>query len=329
MRAAWYERTGPAAEVLEVGELPDPTPGAGEVLVRLEASGVNPADVKKRAGWGGLEMTHPRVVPHADGAGTIEAVGPGVPASRIGERVWTWNAQGGNRWRGTAAGRVALPSRQAPRLPEGVDAAVGASLGVPACTAHFAVHAGGAVAGRTVLVQGGAGAVGHLAVQWAKWAGATVVATVSSEEKARIAREAGADHVLDYTEGGVAERIRSATDGKGVDRIVEVDFAANLDVDVEVIRDNGTIATYSSTSDPAPTLPYYPLAFRGVTLRLVQAYLMPAADRRRAVRAVRASLTEGRLDVRVAATYPIEEIVAAHEAVEAGRAIGNVVVTIR
>lgn len=328
MRAAWYERTGPAAEVLEVGELPGPSPGPGEVLVRLETSGVNPADVKKRAGWEGLEMGHPRVVPHADGAGVVEAVGSGVPAARTGEPVWTWNAQGGSRWQGTAAEWVALPSEQAPRLPDGVDFAVGASLGVPACTAHFAVHAGGPVAGSTVLVQGGAGAVGHLAVQWAKWGGATVVATVSSDVKARAAREAGADHVLDYTEGEVAERVLEATEGRGVDRVVEVDFAANLEVDAAVVRENGTIASYSSTSDPTPTFPYYPLAFRGVTVHLVQAYLMPPAHRRRAVRAIQETLAEGRLDVRVAGSWPLQEIAAAHQAVEEGRGIGNVVVTI-
>lgn len=328
MRAAWYERTGPASEVLQVGTLPDPAPGPGEVLVRLEASGVNPSDVKKRAGWEGLEMPHSRVVPHADGAGTIEAVGRGVPAARVGERVWTWNAQGKDRWQGTAAELVALPSERAPRLPGSVPATVGASLGVPACTAHFAVLADGPVAGSTVLVQGGAGAVGHLAVQWAKWEGATVVATVSSEEKARLAREAGADHVVDYTEGEVVERIHGVTDGRGVDRIVEVDFAANLAVDVEVIRENGAIATYSSTSDPEPVLPYYPLAFQGVTVCFVQAYLMPPADRTHAVRAVQRALSEGRLRVEVASVHPLTEVVAAHEAVESGRAVGNVVVEV-
>lgn len=328
MRAAWYETTGPASEVLRVGTLPDPAPGPGEVLVRLEASGVNPSDVKKRAGWQGLRMAHPRIVPHADGAGTVEAVGAGVPAARVGERVWTWNAQGEDRWQGTAAELVALPSERAPRLPAGVPAAVGASLGVPACTAHFAVLADGPVAGSTVLVQGGAGAVGHLAIQWAKWDGATVVATVSSEEKARVARDAGADHVVDYTAGEVVERIHGLTDGGGVDRIVEVDFAANLAVDAEVIRENGTIATYSSTSDPEPALPYYALAFRGVTVRFVQAYLMPPPDRARAVRAVRRALSEDRLRVEVASVHPLGEAVAAHEAVESGRAVGNVVVEV-
>lgn len=328
MRAAWYEATGPASEVLQVGTLPDPTPGPGDVLVRLEASGVNPSDVKKRAGWEGLQMSDARIVPHADGAGTIEAVGPGVPAARVGERVWTWNAQGEDRWQGTAAEYVALPSVQAPRLPEGVPYAVGASLGVPACTAHFAVLSDGSVAGDTVLVQGGAGSVGHLAVQWAKWDGATVLTTVSSEEKALAAREAGADHVLDYTAGEVAPRIDRLTGGRGVDRIVEVDFAANLELDAAVIRENGTIASYSSTSDPEPVLPYYALAFRGATARFVQAYLMPRADRDRAVRDVRRELAAGRLQVRVAAVHPLEEVAVAHEDVESGRAIGNVVVEV-
>lgn len=326
MKAAWYEETGPAREVLEVGSLPEPEPGPGEVLVRLRASGVNPSDVKKRGGWIGLEMTHGRVVPHSDGAGTVEAVGRGVPRSRLGERVWLWNAQGPDRAHGTCAAYTAVPSEQAVRLPDGAGFAPGACLGVPACTAYAAVFADGPVDGDTLLVAGGAGAVGNLAVQWAAWGGATVISTVSSAGKADRARAGGADVVVDYTSEDVAGAVAAATDGAGVDRIVEVDLAANLPVDVDVLRENGTIASYSSTSDPEPVLPYYPLAFKGATLDLVQGYLLPDPLRRRAVRAVGRMLAAGRLEVVVAAEFDVEEVAAAHEAVEAGEHIGNVVV---
>lgn len=326
MQAAWYEELGSARGVLRVGELPDPEPGPGEVLVRVRASGVNPSDYKKRAGWGGLEMMHPRVVPHSDGAGVVVAVGPGVPETRRGERVWLWNAQGPERAFGTAAELVALPSEQAPRLPDGVDFAVGAALGVPGCTAHRAVFADGSVEGMVVLVAGGAGAVGSYAVQLARWGGARVLATVSSEEKADHARRAGAEVTIDYRREDVVSRVMEETGGAGVDRIVEVDLGANLPVDVEVIGPNGVIASYSSTSVPEPTFPYYPLAFKGVTLQLVQGYLLPPAARRRAVVDLNRLLAEGRLWTAVAGRFPLREIAAAHEAAEAGDRIGKLVV---
>lgn len=326
MKAAWYEETGPARDVLEAGTLPDPTPDDGEVLVRVRASGVNPSDVKKRGGWIGLEMDHERVVPHSDGAGTIREVGPGVPGSRVGERVWLWNAQGPGRPLGTCAEYTVVPSEQAVRLPEEVDFVTGACLGVPACTAYAAVFSDGPVDGATVLVAGGAGAVGNLAVQWAKWGGATVVSTVSSPEKAGRAAAAGADVIIDYTTEDVAASVTAATDGNGVDRIIEVDLAANLAIDVKVLRENGTIASYSSTSEPEPVLPYYPLAFKGATLDLVQGYLLPRDLRRRAVRAINRMLAAGRLDTVVAGAFALEDVAAAHEAVEAGEKIGEIVV---
>lgn len=328
MRAAWYEETGPAPEVIRVGRMERPRPGPGEVLVRLRTSGVNPSDTKRRAGWLGLEMDFPRVVPHSDGAGTVVAVGPGVPETRKGERVWTWNARGPGRAFGTAAEMVALPSEQAPRLPDGVSWAEGACLGVPATTAHFAVFADGPVRDRTLLVAGGAGAVGHYAVQFAAWGGAEVVATVSSERKAEHARAAGADHVILYPEEDVARRVHELTEGIGADRIVEVDFAANVGVDAEAVRPGGTIASYSSTSDPEPVLPYYDLAAKGITIRLVQGYRMPPAARRAAVDAIRRLLSAGRLHNRVAARFPLERTAEAHELAESGEATGTVVVEV-
>src|SRR5581483_10741756 len=206
MKAAWYERNGPARDVLTVGEMPDPEPGGGEVRIRIHASGINPADWKSRGGPS-RPMAFPRVIPHSDGAGVIDRVGPGVPTRRVGERVWIWNGQ----WKrpfGTAAEFIALPAAQAVPLPEHVSFAEGACLGIPAMTAYHAVALAGLGAGSRVLVSGGAGAVGQYVIQFAKRAGATVLTTISSAEKAAAAREAGADHTIDYKREDVGARVK-------------------------------------------------------------------------------------------------------------------------
>ena len=326
MKAVWYESTGPAREVLRFGEVETPRPGAGEVRVRVAASGVNPSDTKKRGGWIGMAMAHPRVIPHSDGAGTVEAVGEGVDAGRIGERVWVWNAQGGGRPFGTAAEFVVVPDGQAVRLPDGVPWSIGAGLGVPGCTAHYAVLGDGPVRGKRVLVQGGAGAVGHMAVQIAALNGAEVIATVSGAAKGEAAVGGGARHVVNYRRGDVAERVRELTGGEGVDRVIEVDLAANIETDVEVLRPNGTIASYSSTSGPELPLSYYPLAFKDLRIHFVQGYLLPAAARRAAIRDLTAWLDARRLDARIAKLFSLSNTAAAHEVLESGRADGKVVV---
>ena len=326
MRAAWYERTGDASDVLEVGEMETPSPAAGEVPVRVMASGINQSDTKRRAGWRGHTMAFPRIVPHSDGAGIVEAVGAGVDRARIGQRVWLYNAQRDRPW-GTAAQYVALPADQAVPLPDGVDFATGACLGVPASTAHFAVFSDGPVAGLTVLVASGSGGVGHNAVQFATAAGATVIATTGSDARVAYVLGAGADHVINYLTETVADRVLEITGGAGVDRVVEVDFGANLATDVAVIKPNGVIASYSSTRVPEPVLPYYPLAYKGVTVRFVQAYLLPAAARAAAIRDINAALVEGTLVPSVGAVYPLERIGEAHRMAEIlGRVQGRVVI---
>ena len=325
MRAAWYERQGPAAEVLTVGEMDAPELGEGEVLVRLRASGVNPSDVKMRAGGRG-PMAFPRIVPHSDGAGVIEAVGSGVDAARVGERVWAWNA-GWKRAMGTCAQYVALPAAQAVRLPETTSFEAGACLGIPASTACHGVFADGPVEGRWVLVTGGAGAVGHYAVQLAKWGGAHVIATVSGEEKAVHAAEAGADHIVNYRTEDVAEAVLDVTSGTGVDRLVEVEFGGNLDVTRRVMAESGTVAAYGSMAVPTPALPFYELMFRNLTLRLFLVYILPADARRTVIDTLTRALEAEALQHRIAASYPLEQAATAHETVEAGRVIGNVVVT--
>ena len=326
MRAAWYERMGPASEVLTLGALPVPSPGHGEVLIKVEASGVNPHDTKRRSGWLGPAMYAARVVPHSDGAGVVAGLGAGVRGLREGDRVFVYRAGSARPGEGTAAEYVVVPQANAIRLPAALSFAEGACLGVPAFTAYHATLADGPVSGQTVLVQGGSGAVGAVSVELARWSGAKVIATVSSAEKAAIARAAGADHAIDYTREDVVARVMEITSGAGVDRIVEVDFGANVVVDGAVIADNGTIASYSSTRVREPILPYYAFGLKGVRLHFVQGMNMPRAIREAGARTIVALLERGMIKPRIARRFPLNEIAAAHDCVEAGQAIGNIVV---
>lgn len=324
MKAAYYERTGPARDVLVLGELPDPVPGPGDVRVRLQWSGVNPSDVKSRGGM--RPMAFRRVIPHSDGSGVIDRVGDGVAPSRIGQRVWTWNAAWG-RADGTAAQYVVLPEQQAVPLPDGVDLEAGACFGIPALTALFAVQGHGGVQGRSVLVAGGAGAVGHYAVQFARLLGARqVLATVSSPEKADLAVEAGAHAAIDYRRENVAEQVRALADG-GVDRVIEVDIAANGALDAEVLKPGGEAVVYGSGSREF-SLPFLPLIARNLTLHFFIVYHLSPVDRERAETTLTRLLREGRLQHRIASRIPLADIAAAHELVESGRAIGNVVLAV-
>ena len=326
MRAAFYERTGAARDVLQLGDLPDPQPAAGEVRVRLQWSGVNPSDVKSRAGLRSSAMPFPRVVPHSDGMGVVDAVGDGVDAGRLGERVWVWNGAWG-RPNGTAAQFIVVPQRQAVALPAGVDDAAAACFGIPALTAAHAVLMDGGVAGKTVLVAGGAGAVGHYAVQFARRLGARhVAATVSSEEKAALARAAGADTVIDYRRENVAERLRAATGESGVDRIVEVDFAANAALDLELLKPGGDCVVYGSGAAQF-SLPFFPLIARNVRLRFFIVYNLADDERRLAEATLRGFLERGELQHNVVARLPLARIAEAHELVEQG-AGGNVVLSV-
>ena len=325
MRAGWYEKNGPARDVITVGEMEAPAAGPGEVRVRLAASGVNPSDVKRRAGWRGQTIAYPRVVPHSDGAGVVDQVGAGVPERRLGERVWVYNAA----WKrpfGTAAEYVAVPAGQAVALPVAADFAAGACLGIPAMTAHRCVFADGSVDGLPVLVTGGAGAVGHYAIQLARWGGARVIATVSSAAKAEAARAAGADEIVNYRERGAAEHIMTATGGRGVDRVVEVDFGANLPATLHVLRPGGVVAAYASMGAPEPAVPFYPLMQRNAVVRLVFVYEMGAEAFAAATADITRWLSSGTARHLIAARHPLAQLAAAHEAVESGSAIGNVVV---
>lgn len=337
MKIAWYERTGPAREVLTVAEATPPVPQPGEVLIRMHASGVNPADVRRRAG-GAVAPFAPldrRVVPHSDGAGVVEGLGAGTDPRWLGRRVWVWNAGGASFYgfpeegsdAGTAAEYVVLPARFVAELPEAASCEVGACLGAPAVTAHFVVLADGDVKGRTVLVQGATGAVGELAVQIAADAGATVVATVGSPDRVERARASGAHHVVDRSREDVTATVLGHIPG-GVDRIVEAEFGLNVAADAAMIAPNGTIASYSSPSVREPVLPYYALQRKGVTVRFVQAYILTPEHRRRAILGVNRLVAERRIRPTIAARFPLEEIAAAHELLERHAAVGNVIVTL-
>jgi len=326
MRAAFYTAEGPASEVLQLGEQPTPVPNRGEVRVRLRTSGVNPSDVKSRAGGFGRPMAAPLVVPHSDGAGDIDAVGEGVPAERVGERVWIWNGQ----WRrafGTAAQYIALPSEQAVVLPEKIDYPAGACLGIPALTAYQAVRLLGLERGATVLVSGGAGAVAHYAIQIAKARGLRVLATVSSAEKAAHASAAGADEIINYKTETVAERVRSLTDGRGVEGIVEVDLSANAALLPDVLRPHGTVSIYGMSANETMLNTRWMLRSTA-TLRFFLVYDLDARDRAEAIGGISELMREGRLHHAVFRKLPLDRIAEAHELVESGRAMGNVVLEI-
>ncbi len=327
MKAAWFDRFGPANEVLQVAAFEKPQAEPGEVLVRLKASGVNPSDVKKRAGSFPDLLDDGPVIPNSDGAGVIEAVGDGVPGSRLGERVWVYQAQFARRF-GTAAEYVAIDGARAPRLPDNADFDVGACLGIPVMTAHRCVFADGDVDGRRLLVTGGAGRVGHYAIQWAASAGAQVFATASNEDDRQVCIAAGATAVVDHRADDFAEQVLAATGGEPVDRIIDVEFGANLETSLRVIRVGGTIATYSSTVVPEPALPFFRMMYKDLTVRFVIVYAMPESAKQFAIADIERALEAGQLQHRIAASMPLDEIASANALVESGKIRGCVVLSI-
>lgn len=329
MKAAIYTTTGAAHEVLKVGEVERPEPGPGQVRVRVRVSGVNPTDVKTRSGATARPFDGPRI-PHQDGAGVIDAVGEGVDPERLGQRVWVWLASPGGaggaplaEW-GTCAEHTVVPEHQASPLPDGVSDELGASLGVPAMTAYHCLTADGPVDGLTVLVTGGAGAVGHCAIELARWAGARVVSTVSSPEKAELARAAGAEHVINYREGDPAAAIREAVGS--VDRIVEVALAQNLDQDLRVIRSGGSVVSYAA-GQTDPTVPVRACMTANLNLRFVLLYGVARDVLRAAAQQVTAAAAARALTTLPLHRFSLDDVAAAHEAVESG-VTGKVVVDI-
>jgi NADPH2:quinone reductase len=325
MKAVWYERMGPAREVLTFSEMPTPEAGAGEVRVRLEASGVNPADVGRRAGnYRGNEFA--RVIPNSDGAGIVDQVGAGVTRLKPGQRVWLFNGQRNGRAFGTAAEYIALAEQLVTPLRDDVSFAAGATLGIPCMTAWCGLFGDGPITGRTVLVSGGAGAVGHYAVQLAKWGGARVIATVSSEAKAAQARLAGADLVIDYKTQDVVARALAFTDGRGVDRVVDVDFGGNLATTLKLMAMNSTIAVYATNGNRTPVVPMRELMEKCIALGTLVLYALPWPMLAAAQADISKWLAAGPRIHNIAAQFPLSETIEAHLAVEKGDKLGTVIV---
>lgn len=331
MKAAYYEHKGPAREVLRVGEQPLAEPAAGEVRVRIAVSAVNPSDTKARGGYrGNVQMPFARVIPHQDGAGVIDAVGAGVDAARIGERVWVYEANLGRPF-GTAAQYTTVPAHKAVRLPDGADFAVGACLGIPAMTAHRCVFADGPVSGQTILVQGGAGAVGYYAVQMAKLGGAArVIATVSRPEQSERAREAGADHVINYKSEDLAARVKQIAGAEpALDRVIEVAFGVNVRADVGLLKPGGVIASYASDAVHEPTIPFWPMLAKDLTVRFVLVYAMPAQAHAEAAAFISDALRRNALKHQIHRRFALDDIASAHEATEAMSHVGKVLVDVQ
>ncbi|WP_424947038.1 NADPH:quinone reductase [Candidatus Spongiihabitans sp.] len=325
MQAVWYEQQGAAADVLIYGERDMPVVGDGDVLVRLHSSAVNPSDIKKRAGGQAVEFPAGFIIPHSDGAGVIEAVGDGVSENRIGQRVWIYQAQF-ERHMGSAAEYVAVPSMTAPALPDNIGFDIGACLGIPLMTAHRAVFIQGDVSGLNILVTGASGRVGYYAAQLAKAAGARVIATAGSAARVKVARQTGADEVLNYRADDLAGAIAEFTSGKGVDRIVEVEFGVNAETSAAVLKTGGIISTYSSSLAPQPVIPFYPMMFKNISVSMIMVYNMPETAKQQAILDINRALAKDQLRHRIAQTWSLEQTAIAHEAIEQGGKDGCVVI---
>ena len=326
MKAVWYTKTGNASDVLQIGELDDPLPNVGEVLVKIKTSGVNPSDVKIRAGARG-ELQFPRVIPHSDGGGEIVGVGEGVDKNRIGERVWIWNGAFG-RANGTCAELISLPEFQAVKINNEVSYESAACMGIPASTAYYGLLANGPIKNKTVLISGGAGAVGFYGIQIAKLSGANVITTISNDEKAEIANNAGADKVINYKNENVLEEIMEYTENDGVDRIFEVEFGGNLPINEKIIKPNGVIAAYGSMAEMEPKLPFYNLMFKGVKIDTFLIYSIEKKFREEILNGLSELLNQNSLKHIISQTYSINDVVSAHKAIESGSVIGNIVIEI-
>jgi NADPH2:quinone reductase len=325
VRAVWYERTGPAGEVLTSGEMSTPVAGPGEVRVRLEASGVNPADTYRRAG-SFRAMEYPRVIPNSDGAGIVDQVGSGVTRLKAGQRVWLFNGQRNGRAFGTAAEYIALAEHLVTALPDDLSFAQGATLGIPCMTAWCSLFCDGPIVGQTVLVTGGAGAVGHYAVQLAKWGGATAIATVSSAAKAEQARLAGADLVINYRSEDVVAKALDFTGQRGVNRVVDVDFGGNLATTLKLMAMNSTIAIYATNGNRNPVVPVRELMERCIALRSLVLPALPPPLHAATQADITKWLAAGPRLHNIAGQFALNDTVQAHLAVEKGDKLGTVIV---
>jgi NADPH:quinone reductase len=324
MKAAWYDKQGPAREVLVIGEMPDPIPAAGEVRIRNAASGINPGDVKKRQDAFGLGMAYPRVIPHSDGAGRVDQLGAGVSSEWLGRSVWCYGAQSYRPF-GTAAEFTVVPLDHVAALPERVWMEQGACLGIPGITAHRAVHVAGDVCGRTVMVQGAAGAVGLCAVALARHAAARVIGTVRSASDQSTALSAGAHDVV-LSDQNLIARVRALAP-QGVDHIVEVAYGANIDADVELLKPGGSIASYA-TDNATPKIPFWQMVFKNIRVFFLGSDDFPKEAKVQATRDLNAALEAGWSGFEISERIPLADIARAHELVEHPERPGRIVVVL-
>jgi NADPH:quinone reductase len=324
MKAAWYEKQGAARDVLVVGEMPDPAPAAGEVCIRIAASGINPGDVKKRQDAFGIGMAYPRVIPHSDGAGRVDRLGAGVSSDWTGRSVWCYGAQSYRPF-GTAADFTVIPVDQIAPLPEKVSMEQGACLGIPGITAHRAVHVGGAVNGRTVMVQGAAGSVGLCAVALARYAGARVIGTVRSASDQLTASKAGAHEVV-LSDTDLIARVRALVP-EGIDHIVEVAFGANIETDVELLKSGGSIASYA-TDNATPKIPFWQLVFKNIRAFFLGSDDFPKQAKMQAAQDLNSALGAGWSGFEIGERIPLADIARAHELVEHPVRPGRIIVVL-
>jgi NADPH:quinone reductase-like Zn-dependent oxidoreductase len=327
MKAAWFEKFGIPADTIIIGEQPKPVAGDGEVLVKLKTTGINPSDVKKRTGAFPNLLDSGHVIPHSDGAGIIEAVGKGVSEDRIGERVWVYQAQYA-RLLGTAAQYVAIDASRAATLPDNTSFEIGACLGIPAMTAHRVVSSDGSVKGQTVVVTGGAGRVGYYAIQWAKLAGAKVIATASNPTDEASCMAAGADLVVNHREANWGDKVQEVNDGEKVDRVIDVEFGFNLPEVLKCIRTGGVIATYGNTQIKEPKLPFMQMLFMDLTIKMTIVYAMPETAKQQAIKDIYSALSADQLKHRVTHVLPFKQMAKSHELIEQSNLRGCVIVDI-
>ena len=327
MKAGWFNKFGAAEEVLKVGEQEDPQVGVGEVLIQMSTSGINPSDVKKRAGAFPNLLDEGFVIPHSDGAGEIIEVGEGISKNRIGERVWVYQAQYERRF-GTAAELLSIDSKRAIPLPENISYEVGACLGIPAMTAHRCVFSDGSVNGQYVLVTGGAGRVGSYAIQWAKLAGAIVIATASNEKDKKVCQHLGAEMVVNHRDIDWGNDLMEVTGGRKIDRVIDVEFGMNLPKLLKVLKTGATIATYASSQIPKPELPFLQMMYMDLSIRMVIVYAMPETAKLEAIRDITAALGKDQLHHKVAYSLPFKDINRGHQLIESGKVRGCVILSL-
>ena len=332
MKAAYYEKTGRAKDVLKIGNFDSPKLGSNEVLILLKYSGINPSDVKKRMGWQNKKMDFPLIIPHSDGSGEIIDVGKNLSKEYIGKKVWIWTAQGGyndiGRAFGTAAEFITVPLDKFYELPRNLSFAEGACLGVPAMTAYDAVFFNSEIENKTILVQGAGGVVGHFAVQFVKVSGGNVIASVGSKKREKHAKDAGAKYIFNRHDNNFINNILDATNGKGVDQIIEIDFGKNIDIITKVLKPNGLISSYSSTGNPNPIFPYYKFASKGCKISIIQSFNFSKKTRENCCKFIEKISDTNNIKVPIGKILPLDDIISAHELVENQETIGNVVLEI-